>query len=280
MEEYSYIEDLVMKYQKQFKDGCTSEELEQSKNAATELLVKFKPLFKKYLQLIQTAQIDFSDKEMKRFILTFIGDPVLKYALKCEKQTADVKRDICYKFHFIVETYGKLPKEDINTDLQMLLLQLAKRYKQMGRHFCAYTYNAYHYEVARHIKKFTKNPSNIWYRNCEYEDFMQQYEDKIVEESFEDRIYENSAGIPDLTWIIGSNCSEIFQELTPFERKIILKYYLEDYNDRQIAEEFGLHINTCNSRRRQAVAKLAQIMGVDEKDIKRSRKSGLHRAGK
>ena len=81
-------------------------------------------------------------------------------------------------------------------------------------------------------------------------------------------------GIPDLTWINGTSCSDIFQELEPLERKLLIKYYLEDYNDKQIAEEFSMHINTVNQKRRRAVIKLAQLMGVDEKKIKRSRKSG------
>ena len=146
----------------------------------------------------------------------------------------------------------------------------------MGKNFCAYIANAYGFEVSRHIKKFIKNPANIAYKNGEYEDYMQFCKDEIVENCFEDKIYENNLGIPDITWIMGTNCSDVFEVLTPFERKIILRYYLEDYNDRQIAEEFGLHINTCNQKRRQAVIKLAHTLGMSEKDIQRNRNSGKH----
>lgn len=104
---------------------------------------------------------------------------------------------------------------------------------------------------------------------------MQIYSDMNIEEcAFEDKVYENNVGIPDLSWISGMNCSDIFQNLEPLERKLLIKYYLEDYNDRQIAEEFGMHINTVNQKRRRAVLKLAHNNGVDEKSIKRSRKSG------
>ena len=238
------------------------------------IIQKFEPLVKKYVALIKTAQINFEDPETKRFVIGFIGDPSLKMALKREKQSAKFRHPILLKFNFVKETYGAISEKEIITDLQMLLLVLARRYKQVGKNFCAYVYNVYCYEVSRHIKKFIKDPSNIHYRNLPYEDFMHTYESYTEEYVFENKIYENNMGIPDLTWINGTSCSDIFQELEPLERKLLIKYYLEDYNDKQIAEEFSMHINTVNQKRRRAVIKLAQLMGVDEKKIKRSRKSG------
>ena len=49
---------------------------------------------------------------------------------------------------------------------------------------------------------------------------------------------------------------------------------MEDYNDRQIAELYAMHINTVNQKRRKAVIKLANTLGVDVSKIKRNRKSG------
>ena len=211
---------------------------------------------------------------MRRFILSFIEDPRLKAALRRDRQTAKFRHPILQRFNFVHETYGYLPEEEILTDLQMLLLMLAKRYKQCGRNFCAYLKNAYSYEISRHIKKFIKDPSNIHYRNVEYEDYMQSSVDEPVENCFEDKIYENSLGVPDMTWMQGSSCSDKFSKLTSLERKLLVKYYLEEYNDRQISEEFGMHINTVNQKRRHALAVLAKELGQDPKDIKRNRKSG------
>ncbi len=274
-EEYAEIEDLVMKYQKQFCSDATELEKIESQEAAYSLIQKFNPLFKKYLRSIQETQIDFNDKDIKNFVLCFIGDKTLKRALRSEKQTAKIRHEIYCRFNFVKETYGQLETEIIMTDLQMLLLVLAKRYKAIGRNFCAYLYNTYRFEVSRHIKKFIKDPSNIGYKNLEYEDYLHTHsEDFTVDKSLEDKIYEDNMGLPDISWIAGTSCSEAFQQLTAFERKILIKYYLEDYNDRQIADEFSLHINTCNQKRRQAVLKLAKIMGVREDSIKRNRKSG------
>lgn len=274
LEEWNAIEELVLDYKLQFGEHATKDDILRAKEAATELIQNFHPLFKKYLTLIKTAQVDFKDWEMKRFVLSFIGDAELKAELKKEAQNAESRKQIIAKFNFVRETYGALPTDVILIDLQMLLLVLAKRYKQMGYNFCAYVYNAYSYEVSRHIKRFIENPSNIHYRNCEYEDYMQSVKDTLIEEGLIDKSYETNIGIPDMSWVQGTTCSDMFEALSPLERKIIIKYYLEEYNDRQIAEDMGLHINTVNQKRRQAVAKLADSLDIDMKHIRRSRNSG------
>lgn len=274
LEEWMEIEDLILMHQKQSDPATEKWELRECKKATEELIKRFFPLFKKYLTLIKTGQIDFNDTEMRRFVRSFIGEPELKFALlKPVKQQA-LQQQITQRFNFIKETYGSLEEDEIMLELQMLFLVLAKRYKQMGRNFCAYLYNAYSYEVTRHIMRFTKNPANIHYRNIEYEDFMEAAEEPAFEEIFEDKIYESTTGVPDISWISGETCSDTFQCLTPLERKIIIKYYIEDYNDRQIADEFAMHINSINLKRRKAVLTLAEHMGINLKKIKRSRKSG------
>ena len=100
----------------------------------------------------------------------------------------------------------------------------------------------------------------------------QPYND--FDEALEEKYYEDAMGLPDITWISGMSASDVFENLTPIERKMLVKYYLEDWNDRQISEEFGIHINTVNQIRRSAIEKLAQKLNIDPKDIKRSRKSG------
>jgi DNA-directed RNA polymerase specialized sigma24 family protein len=265
---------LVIKFKTQFKPDASAKDKQEAQAAAVKLFKHFAPLFKKYSILLRTGHIDYEDKEMKRFVANFIGDVALRMALKQEHLTAKFTVPINKAFNFIVETYGKQSEEDIMIDLQMLLLVLAKRYKQMGKNFCAYLYNCYLYEVARHIKKFTRNPANIPYRSTEYEDYMQSYQPHAITNDLEDKYYLNSNGVPDGSWITGESCSELFQRLSNEERKLVVKYYIEDYNDRQIAEMFGMHINTVNQKRRRAVFKIADTMGVDITKSKRARKSG------
>lgn len=274
-QEWREVEDLIIKYQKQFDDPTAREEADQAMMA---LLDRFYPLFKKYLVLIKSAQINFNDNEMKRFVRNFIGDPVLKAALTRKKQTAVTRMPIFQRFSFVKETYGTLPEEEIMMDLKFLFMILAKRYKQMGRNFCAYLYNSYCYEVARHVKKFIDNPANIQYRNIEFEEYMQKSVDEpfsVEDKPFDERLFQTGDGIPDTTWISGLGCSEVFEMLTPLERKVIVKYYLEDHNDKQVAEVLGIRVNIVNSRRRSATEAIARSLNLDRSCIKRNRKSGI-----
>ena len=151
------IEELVMQYKLKFEYPNDEKILNISKNASEELLVRFTPLFKKYSLLLTTGQIDFNDVDVKSFIGTFIDDPRLHRALKRQRSKAEYRADIYKKFGFVLETYGKLSEDEILVDLQMLLLVLAKRYKQMGKNFCTYVHNCFRYEVSRYIKDFIKN---------------------------------------------------------------------------------------------------------------------------
>lgn len=272
--EWTEIENLVLAYQKQFEENATNEEIEKAKESANILLNKFSPLFKKYVTLLKTGQIDWDDMEMKQFVSNFVDEIELKRALSRKKQKASYRNDIYKKFNFIIETYGSITEEEILTDLQTLLLVIAKRYKQIGKNFCAYVYNSYRYEVARHIKKFTMNPINITYKNLQYEDCINGCHDFKIEQSYEDNYYEDLTGIPNMAWMQGHNCSDIFSCLSTLERMILVKYYLEEWKDGQIAEEFGMHINTVNQKRRNAARIIAEKQGFDISAIKRTRKSG------
>ena len=267
--EWTEIENLVLAYQKQFKDGATDADIKEAKKSVTILLERFSPFFKKYVTLLKTGQINWNDMEMKQFISSFIDDIELKKALGRKKQSASYRNEIHQNFNFIVETYGALDEDEMLLDLQSLLLTIARRYEQIGKNFCAYVYNSYRYEVARHIKKFIKNPLNITYKNLQYEDCINGTNDYRIQDS-----YEDLTGIPNMSWIQGQNCSDLFSCLSPLDRKILVKYYLEEWKDGQIAENLGMHINTVNQKRRSAAKAIADKLGLDLNSIKRTRKSG------
>ena len=264
------IENYVLNYKKQFEIGSTTKQIEESKEYGKKIIEEFEPLIKKYLLLLKTGQINFFDSDIKIFVSTFIDNPRLHRALKRQKSRAEFKSEIYKKFSFIVETYGQLPEEDIIIDLQMLLLTLAKRYKNVGKNFCAYVHNSYRFEVSRYIKKFIKNPLSTTYKNIEYE----KIDNYLPSESLEDSLCNSNNDIPDMDWINGNVDIEAFNVLTPLERKIIVKYYAEKMNDKQISDLLGWHINTVNQKRRKAINKLADALNINKNEIKRSRHSG------
>lgn len=273
-DEWKDIEDLVFSYKKQFNEDATYEDITIAKRDADILLQKFLPLFKKYILLLKTGQIDFKDSDIKLFVGTFIDDPRLHRALKRQKSKNEYRANIYKKFGFVLETYGKIPETEMLTDMELLLLILAKRYKQIGKNFCAYVHNCFRYEVSRHIKKYIKNPLNITYKLSSYEDRNNGLKDDEIDNIHEDIYYESDDGIPNLLWISGETCGDVFNVLSSLERKILVKYYSEELNDKQIAEILGIHINIINQKRRQAVSKIAATLSIDLADIKRNRHSG------
>ena len=268
--EWNEIEELVLNYQ----NYLVLKDKEQAVNPSFELLERFSPLFKKYLALIKHNQIDFNDMEQKSFVSLFMDDKILRRMLNRKVTPNSYKSDIYQKSNFIKETYGVNNEEDIMYDLYICFLNVARRYKQIGKNFCAYLYNVYKHEVARFIKAYIKNPLSVPYKNFQYEDFINGSEDALIIEEQEGSYYESLTGLPDISWILGETCSNDFLFLTPLQRKIIIKYYLEDWSDRQIAESMGIQTSSINSKRREALILLCQHFDVDPSSLKRMRKSG------
>ena len=75
--EWDEIDDLVLEYQKAFTDNSEEQKI-KSDAASVELLKRFYPLFKKYLTLLTTGQINFNNKEQKFFVYLFMEEPNLK----------------------------------------------------------------------------------------------------------------------------------------------------------------------------------------------------------
>lgn len=67
-------------------------------------------------------------------------------------------------------------------------------------------------------------------------------------------VYDDS--FLDSNWINGTTCSEVFKVLTPFERKILLMWYMEDKTNYEIAQIFGICRGTVSNRKAKAKEKL------------------------
>jgi hypothetical protein len=274
--DWNEVEDLVITYQT-YVNSDDAEEKNLCKDPAEKLLNRFAPLFKKYIMLIKHNQIDFNDMEQKSFVSLFMDDITLRRVLNRKVTPASYRSEIYIKSNFIKETYGSNSEQDITNDLYICFLKIARRYKQVGKNFCAYLYNVFKHEVARMIKSNIKNPLSIPYKNFQYEDYVNGSEDNYQIEIYEDTYYESNTGLPDLSWVLGDTCGFEFVYLSPLQRKILVRYYLEDWSDRQIAESMGVQTSMINLRRRQALQILCEEFDVDINTLKRTRKSGTVR---
>ena len=78
--EWDVIDNLIEVYQKSTNERFCGNK-EDGDRAATLLLEKFRPVFKKYIALLKTGQINFSDSEQKQFISLFMDEKHLRKAL-------------------------------------------------------------------------------------------------------------------------------------------------------------------------------------------------------
>ena len=271
-EEWKEIDRLVMTYQAQFKESAGDLERYNADRAGTELMERFKPLFKKYVILLTTGQINFRNTEQKQFVRLFMPDRYLQKALGRKNISRDLCDQILQKFNFLIEGYGHQPEEEIYDDLRVIFFILVKRYKNVGRSFCCYVYNLFKYEVSRFVQRYQRNPANFHYKVTTLDECNKTSNDDYS--AIEDTIYEDEWGLPDATWVHGETCSDLFQNFTDEERLIFSKYYLQDWNDGQIAKLLGMHINTANQKRKAITHKLSELLGYNPKDIQRHRKSG------
>lgn len=76
--------------------------------------------------------------------------------------------------------------------------------------------------------------------------FSTSYEESLAQ------LEEDNLGI---SWIRGDSCHEVFDDLSPMERRI-LRFYAQEMTDAQIAKELGVSYNTAIRRRHHIIAKV------------------------
>lgn len=105
-EEWREIDAMVRQYQKQFQEGAGAKERLEADEAGLKLLERFQPLFKKYILLLTTGQINFHNTEQKLFVRLFVYDKDLQKALTHKYVRSEQREVILQQFNFLIEGYG------------------------------------------------------------------------------------------------------------------------------------------------------------------------------
>lgn len=282
-EEYEIVHRLVYEYQ----DG--------SKDAGEELIASFSKFFTKYVSLIKFGKFNVSHFSTRSFIKLFIDNPksrrlinpYFRYKLTGTQISSETVA-------MIVKMFESSTQEDILQDLKIIFLTMCTKYKDTKPSFHAYINKNFHFYAYRYFEKMAKDPigrnnsisintpiTNQASFSCQVElkDVIPDKQSKVesdttieeldlhynlkhsnipVVENKDANIYENN--FLDTNWINGITCCEIFESLTPFERKIIILWYTEKKNDTEIGEIFGVCRGTINRRRRIAKEKLDKCL--------------------
>lgn len=256
---YDFIEDLVRKFQE--GDG----------DAGGRLIQAFKPYMSKYIKILCSGLLDLNDLDSRKFISLFIADAAVRRDLARALQPTHVRSEAYKSATLLARLCQPMDKEDIEQELALVLLILAKRYKKKGKkNFCGYVYNSYRYELQRRLADMTKDPivyradTNISYHDEENLAVSSGNElpkdidstDTTIRKAFEDEL--------DNSWVRGITCSEVFYKLTQFQRLIIKMHYYDGLSDPKIADKLGMHINTIFRQRRNAINKLRNADSYEE----------------
>ena len=120
--EWAEIEELVTIYKQIFDEEELNRVDKQKCTAASkELLKRFEPLIKKYLNIFKGNQLDFTDSSVRIFCMTFMSEPQLKYALKRSTTAIRYRTEINSRFQFVRDNYGSRSSEEIRAELQLPL---------------------------------------------------------------------------------------------------------------------------------------------------------------
>ncbi len=247
---YQLIDSLVANYQ----NG--------SKDSASELIDMFSPYINKYIKMLKENIIDLNNKDSRFFILLFVSDAKLRKQLHRSKQPSEARKAAYDALSFINKTCTLLTEEDITQELIMILLILAKRYKQsQGKNFfTGYVYNVFRYELFRRVIEITGDPltfsavSNLNYNDEENEEDNNFTNDPNLH--IEVAFIDSEDNVLDYNWEQGHTCSEEFLELTTFERKILKMSYQDGFDDKAIGERVGMHRHTIRTRKKEAIDKV------------------------
>lgn len=208
--------------------------LYQQTGNAEELIKQYENFLNKYMSMFQYNTIDFSNYDVRCFLACYISDESLSKSLRRAKyHSAEAMSTAQKVLRSLQHKLRNHNKKELFHEIVIPFLQLAKGYKQLGVGFDKYLYKAYKYELKRHldnIKWDALDHGGLMYRDALHEE---EWEEESQEElTFEmDEQFELS----DPRWVHGKRSGEPFINLKPHERYILVKYYYEDYTDREIA---------------------------------------------
>lgn len=283
IKEYKEIHDLVYEYQ----DG--------SQVAAKFLLMNFKTFLNKYCSLIKFGQYNLDHYSIRSFIKLFIDKPSDRTKINSYFANSSGRKVADETVARITGIFSNSSIEDIRQELYIIFFNMCSKYKDTKPSFHHYVKRNFHYYAYRHFEKITKDPlarGHIVYKNIvsnsDFDRNIQEIElDDILQDETIDiemdqlltevemfynmklsktpsvkqksiSIYDNA--FLNVNWINGITCSDIFKVLTPFERKILVMWYVENKTDSDIAEEFGVCRGTINKRRAIAKSKLKETV--------------------
>jgi RNA polymerase sigma factor (sigma-70 family) len=208
----------------------------QTTGDSTKLVNQYKNFLNKYCTLFYSNTIDFRNYDIRCFLACYIEDKKLSNSLRRGKYHSSKTVAAAYKvLHYLRLKLRNHTYQELEHELLIPFLQCAKSYQPQGIGFAKYLYNSYRYELKRHLDRNIKldamDRHEILYRDIWVED---EWEEEELPEHLTIEMDEHFE-LSDPNWIHGKKAGEPFSNLKPHERYILVKYYYEEYTDKEIA---------------------------------------------
>ena len=249
-----------------------------TRESAKKIIDSYKGFIWKYVNLICKGAFDVNESKHRRFISLYSSN-VKDYNQYRYKNT--VKENLTETAARLTKLFSQYSEDEIRNELICCLLSMAKKYSDYERpSFHTYVDRCFHYEIHRALSKLIKDPIT----RQEYEEFVEGgYIEEVKYDEMESTLHEidkelslkysssvvifdNASVYEDETlndnWINGITCSEVFNCITPFERKILVEHSIEKKTDSEIGEKYGLCRATINRRRLKAIEKLKNTLKI------------------
>ena len=283
IEDYNEIHELVLEY----KNG--------NKEVSKRIIDNFSCFLNKYVALIKYGKYNLDHYSTRSFMKLFITKPEDRALISAYKYKHSAKLVADKTVSKIQDIFSNMEDIDLKNELYIILLTMCNTYKDTKPSFHYSVDRNFHYYAYRHFEKASKDPLARGYltnskstvtnsdgstnnddlftvENCVADPNVELEMDMLLNEvevhynlSMSNATYVNQKNISiydneffNTNWINGITCSNVFKALTPFERNILVMWYIENKTDSEIAEEYGVCRCTINKRRAKAKDKLRE----------------------
>lgn len=252
MLEYKEIDELVMKCQ-----------AERDKDATQKLLDNFEWFIEIYLELICEGKISLENKSARKFISLFMRNRQVAKKMHLFRRSTTVVKSAFDSGEYLKNTYSFLERDDIHHLLIIEFLELVHRYKPKDNapRFVAYVMSSYHFRVYHSLTRHTKN--HLYHSDLEgllldkkTMDRKPTEKETEIEDKFDNKYPELTSPediFVDENWVAGFTSTNVFDELTYEQRKILKLSYVDGLTDTEISHVLGTCRATVNRRRLRVV---------------------------
>ena len=192
------------------------------------------------------------------------------------------------------DIYNELVLALLNMANKYKITQPGEKFHKENGTFHMYVSKCFHWEAYKFLKKLIHDPLAHYevvqlcdqFDKLEFDDDQDFNEQALVPDEKAEFVYEEMLATAsrqndiknadtltlredeelsaydldslNLNWTNGVTCSNLFKDLTPYEREIVILYYIKNKTDDEISSIYNMHRVTISNHRRKAVNKIKQ----------------------